>query len=623
MDIAVIPQPAHVSPGEGTFQFDNSVRVVDRFSDPRSAFQLIHEIGAKTGLELQAGATAQRPVILEKSLHMPAESYQLKVEPSQVRLVAPDSAGLFYGIQTLVQLIGAEGKAPVVSIEDSPRYSWRGLHLDVCRHYMPVTEIQRLLDTMALLKMNVFHWHLTDDQGWRIEIKKYPRLTEVGAWREQTIGRPTKDAKGDGQPHGGYYTQDQVKQVVAYAAERHITVVPEIEMPGHAVAALAAYPNLSCTGGPFEVGQLWGVMEDIYCAGNEEVFEFNQNVLSEVLELFPSKFIHIGGDEAPKARWKECPKCQARIKEEGLKDEHELQSYVIRRIDKWLEAKGRRLIGWDEILEGGLAPGAAVMSWRGVEGGIAAASAGHDVVMTPTDFCYLDYYQSKQPGEPEAIGGYVPLDKVYSFEPTSETLDADAAKHVLGAQANLWTEYLSTPEAVEYMLFPRAIAMAEVMWSPKESRDFQDFERRLPSILAVLKKRQIQFRSRRVLEALYGAKLEYSGDANAARPLVCAFDGDANSQFQTAKPPTAGEALTITLPEPRKAQRVQVLTGPGRHWLRSGRIELDFGSGFEFCSKFESGAVDCSFPPKDVRAIRIIIDEDSPETLIIREVMLQ
>jgi len=421
------------------------------------------------------------------------EGYTIHVTSNQILITGNDEAGVFYGIQSLRQLLPPELEDPQkatetgtvrisnMTINDYPRFSYRGMHLDVARHFFDVDFIKRYLDLMALHKMNTFHWHLTEDQGWRIEIKKYPMLTEVGAWRDETLighgGRPPFEY--DGEPHGGYYTQDEIREVVEYAKQHHITVIPEIEMPGHATAALASYPELGCTGGPYEVETRWGIFEDAFCAGNEFTFEFLENVLSEVVELFPSEYIHIGGDECLKDRWEECPKCQARIEEEGLKDEEELQSYFIQRIEKFLLSKNRKIIGWDEIMQGGLAPEATVMSWRGMEGGIQAAQKGHDVIMTPTSHCYFDYYQDDPETQPLAIGGYLTLRQVYSFNPIPEVLNDDEAKHILGGQGNVWTEYMKTPEHVEYMAYPRAVALAEVLWTPREKQDLEDFYQRL------------------------------------------------------------------------------------------------------------------------------------------------
>ena len=369
--------------------------------------------------------------------------------------------------------------APAVRIKDRPRFPWRGLMLDTGRHMFAPAFIKRLIDLMALHKLNVFHWHLTEDQGWRIEIKKYPRLTEIGAWRNISP-LPGEMEAPDGQPYGGFYTQAQIREIVAYAASRFITVVPEIEMPGHAMAALASYPELGCTGGPYAVRTSWGIAKDVFCAGNEQTFAFLEDVLGELLALFPGEFIHIGGDESPKERWKACPKCQAAMQAHGLKDEEQLQSYFVQRIERFLNARGRRMIGWDEILEGGLAPNATVMSWRGMDGGLAAVQAGHDVVMTPTSHCYLDYPQTQalDPSLPKWMA-HNTLEKVYEFEPVPGGLSPAESAHVLGGQGNLWTEFVPTEQRAEYMLFPRAAALAERWWSEAAARDFQDFSKRL------------------------------------------------------------------------------------------------------------------------------------------------
>jgi hexosaminidase len=361
---------------------------------------------------------------------------------------------------------------------------------------MPVEFVKKYIDLLAIHKMNRFHWHLTEDQGWRIEIMKYPKLAEISAWRDESlIGHASeKPRQFDGKPHGGFYTQDEIREVVAYAAERYITVVPEIEMPGHSQAALAAYPELSCTGGPFKVQTMWGIHEDVYCAGNEKTFEFLENVLAEVLELFPGEYIHVGGDECPKDRWEKCPKCQSRIKSEGLEDENELQSYFIKRMEKFLNAHDRRLIGWDEILEGGLAPNATVMSWRGEEGGIKAAKAGHDVVMAPTSHTYFDYYQADPENEPLAIGGMLPIETVYSYDPVPAELNEEQITHILGVQAQVWTEYIPTPEKAEYMAYPRACALAEIAWTPADQKDYERFSRSLARHLKRLDMLDVNYR---------------------------------------------------------------------------------------------------------------------------------
>ena len=495
----VVPRPVQFTPSDGVFTLAPSTRIVV-WPEAHGVGKYLHEllpfplISSPTHSDtIPAGG-----ILLTNtgaSTLLGSEGYHLSVSPAAIVVRANQSAGIFYGIQTLRQLIYADGVTiPAVEIVDRPRFPWRGIMLDVGRHLFPIKFIKRLIDVMALHKLNVFHWHLTEDQGWRIEIQKYPKLTKIGSRRSASPILSNRE-KLDVIPYRGYYTQAQIKEIVAYAASRFITVVPEIEMPGHSVAALAAYPYLGCTGGPYLVRNRWGIEKDVYCAGNEMVFSFLQDVLDEVLSLFPSIFIHIGADECPKTRWEQCPKCQDAIRGNNLKDEHELQSYFIRRIEAYLNARDRRMIGWDEILEGGLAPNASVMSWRGMEGGIQAAHAGHDVVMTPTSHCYLDYYQSKDVStEPPAIGGYLPLETVYAFEPVPPECTKDEAQHILGAQGNLWTEYISTPEQAGYMLFPRATALAEVVWSPAEKRNYADFEQRLGAFLPLLKKMGMSYR---------------------------------------------------------------------------------------------------------------------------------
>jgi len=420
--------------------------------------------------------------------------YELEVKNQQIKITG-NAIGTFYAYQTLMQLVQKKaGKyyIPNCSIKDYPRFAYRGMHLDVGRHFFSVNFIKKYIDYLATYKYNNFHWHLTEDQGWRIEIKKYPLLTQVGSCRDRTLIGRYGSNRYDSIPYCGYYTQQQVKEIVKYAAERYITVIPEIEMPGHSTAALASYPYLGCTKGPYKVMDTWGVLDDVYCAGNDSTYRFLQDVLDEVMGLFPSKYIHIGGDECPKERWKICPVCQKKIKDEGLKDEHALQSYFIQRIEKYLNSKGRKIIGWDEILEGGLAPNATVMSWRGEEGGIAAAKDNHDVIMTPGSHCYLDHSQSRNE-DSVTIGGYLPLEKVYAYEPIPAVLNASQAKYILGAQGNVWTEYMANPEKVEYMIFPRMIALSEVLWSQKEKRNWNDFEKRLPGIFERLKQAKINF----------------------------------------------------------------------------------------------------------------------------------
>lgn len=423
------------------------------------------------------------------------EEYSLDVTPDGAELRARTDRGMYYGIQTLRQLITPDGCLPAVRIEDAPRFAYRGLHLDVSRHFFPPAFIKKYIDVMSALKLNTFHWHLTDDQGWRLEIQKYPRLTEVGGWRKETIvgHARTGTQTYDGTPHGGFYTQEDAREIVGYARERGVTVLPEIEMPGHAVAALAAYPELACTPGPFEVRTTWGISEDVMCP-SDATFAFLEDVLREVMAIFPSEYIHIGGDEVPKARWKVSAVAQEIIRREGLGDESGLQSWFVRRIERFLNANGRRLIGWDEILEGGLAPNATVMSWRGTAGGIAAARERHDVVMCPQEDLYFDHYQADPATEPLAIGHFTSLEDTYAYEPVPVGLTPEQAAHVIGTQGCVWTEYMPTSDHVEYMTYPRALALAELAWSPREARDPDSFRARLGPALARLDRLGVRYR---------------------------------------------------------------------------------------------------------------------------------
>ncbi|HCE18381.1 MAG TPA: beta-N-acetylhexosaminidase [Anaerolinea thermolimosa] len=493
----ILPRPRHLTPREGQFTFSaQTALLADEAAEGVAAF-LRDDLARVAGIRLMPGDSSGNRVEFRLDEGLAAlgeEGYRLEVSPQRILARAPAPRGLFYALQTLRQLLpveiysptlqpGIEWCVPCVEIEDRPRFSWRGAMLDVARHFMPLEFIFQWIDLLALHKMNRFHWHLTDDQGWRIEIKKYPRLTEVGAWRKQTmVGHFDGRLEGlvfDGIPHGGFYTQEEVRRVVEYARARFVQVVPEIEMPGHSQAAIAAYPYLGNTGEAVEVSQVWGIHEHVFNV-EERTFQFLTDVLEEVLDLFPDAFIHVGGDECPKKEWRESPSAQARMRELGLKNEDELQSWFIRRIDRFLTEQGRRLIGWDEILEGGLAENAAVMSWRGEEGGIAAANAGHDVVMAPYTFTYLDYYQSEDRArEPLAIGGYLPLEKVYLYDPLPAAIAPDRVHHVLGTQAQLWTEYIATPQHCQYMAFPRLCALAETAWLPPEQKDLADFKRRL------------------------------------------------------------------------------------------------------------------------------------------------
>lgn len=524
-DYQVIPQPKSLKIANGRFLVDDKTTISyvgDLQKEASYLAELLSTISGEKASLISDKKKTKGNVLLELNDSIDApEEYRLTITYDKIHLAGKSAKGVFYGIQTLSQLLSNDSPAnkpdstltiPAVNITDEPRFEYRGMMLDVCRHFFPVDFVKKYIDILALHKMNTFHWHLTDDQGWRIEIKQYPRLTEIGAYRNGTITGHYPGDGNDQERYGGFYTQDDIKDIVAYAADRHITVIPEIELPGHSSAAIAAYPYLSCfpeeptkipndmmsikgrkiqkSGTPKIVQETWGVMDDVYCAGKETTFEFLENVLTEVIALFPSEYIHIGGDECPKGNWERCPSCQKRIKELGLEDEHELQSYFVHRIEKFLNSKGKNIIGWDEITEGGLSPTATVMYWRGwlKDEPKKVAKQGNDIIMTPTGYSYFDAYQvdkEDQDKEPLAIGGFISVPKVYSFEPISENITAPRQKQFLGAQANLWTEYIATEDHAEYMVLPRMAALSEVIWSPKESKDWTDFQKRLPRLTRI------------------------------------------------------------------------------------------------------------------------------------------
>ncbi|WP_235207061.1 beta-N-acetylhexosaminidase [Pedobacter sp. V48] len=499
--VHLIPAPASMNLKSGSFIVDGNtvISYTDAVSE-KSAVQLQQYLYKNYGVTLKmsspsAGKLAAG-ISFISSKAREKESYLLTIDNSGIE-ISGDDAGMFYGLQTLFQLISAKDQkleVPCLEITDIPRYAYRGIMQDVGYHIYPVSFIKSQIEMLANYKMNVYHWHLTEDHGWRIEIKKYPKLTSVGAFRASTqISNYTDSLNGnDHLPYGGFYTQEEIKEVVAYAAERHVTVIPEIELPGHSLAALAAYPELACGDhpGPFNVAERWGIFEDVYCAGKENTFKFLENVLAEVMALFPSPYIHIGGDECPKDRWKTCKYCQKRIKDNHLKNEFELQSYFVKRIEKFVNSKGRKIIGWDEILEGGLAPNATVMSWRNIDEGIKAAKQGHDVVMSPLSHVYFDFIQGKRELEPLAIGwGYNSLPRVYGYDPTPAELSDKEKRHIIGVEAAIWTEHMDTHRKVEYMLYPRLMALAEIAWTPLEKKDSVSFfEQRLPKHLAVMDK---------------------------------------------------------------------------------------------------------------------------------------
>lgn len=506
-DINIIPKPNSIRRTSGQFTLTPKTKIVAADDAGKSAAGVLNDLlqrnyGFKLGITKKP--QKENAIVFINALPTTGvipntERYFLTVEPKFIRISGAER-GMFYGIQTLAQMLPLEFRdgatVPAAEISDEPRFPYRGMHLDVGRHFMPVSFLKKYIDLMAQYKFNYFHWHLTEDQGWRIEIKKYPKLTEIGSKRKETVKeRNLTPYIGDGVPVEGFYTQEQIREVVAYAKARRITTIPEIELPGHSSAALAAYPELGCKENyEYKVQTTWGIFKEVYCP-TEKTFQFLEDVLAETIALFPdSPYVHIGGDEVLKDHWKDSAFVQELKKKENLKDEHEVQSYFIRRMEKFINSKGKKIIGWDEILEGGLAPNATVMSWRGTKGGIEAAKSKHDVIMTPTDFAYLDYGQGDPAYEPLNIGAYIPLEKVYSFDPVPKELTADEAKYILGGQGNVWTEYMKTPEKVEYMAFPRAIALSEVVWSRAEDKNFADFQARLSAQFPRLDKQNVNYR---------------------------------------------------------------------------------------------------------------------------------
>ena len=486
--LQLIPQPVRAELREGHFAAPGCKVTAEGFaSRPEGLIRVASALAAPHGKQPARKTRNTLLLQLDARAGIPAEGYRLRVAEHEAELTAGDESGIFYGLQTLLQMADADGNIPCAEIEDYPRYGYRGLHLDVCRHFFPVEFVKGYLDRMAAAKLNRFHWHLTDGAGWRIEIKKYPALTDIAAWRPYpdwegwNFGGKRYCHRDDPAAAGGYYTQDDIREVVEYARALHIEVIPEIEMPGHSEEVLAVYPELSCSGKPYTNSD--------FCIGNEQTFEFLESVLSEVIGLFPSEYIHIGGDEASKQGWRTCPECAARMRREGLQDVDELQSYLVHRIGTFLAAKGRRLLGWDEILQGGLAPGATVMSWRGTEGGIAAARAGHRAVMAPSNYCYLDFCQDDPTREPVAAAAFLTLAQAYSYDPAPDSLGADVVPMILGVQGNLWCEHVPTAEHAEHMIWPRLLAIAEVGWSAPERKDYDDFHARVLDAVAWMQQR--------------------------------------------------------------------------------------------------------------------------------------
>lgn len=495
----IIPKPANMQFRQGSFTVTPGTVIYVSSDEARPAAAMLSEqmkTMFRINSEVKESKREKQGINIMYDDRFENEAYRLAVTDNSV-IIKGSRSGIFYGLQTLFQLMpaqrGSEIRIPNVLIEDKPRFAYRGAMLDVGRYFFSTCYIKRFIDLMAFYKLNILHLHLTEDAGWRIEIKKYPKLTEIGAWRQGTQrGKPAEETY-DRLPHGGYYTQEEIRDLVAYAGEKQVTIIPEIDLPGHTLSMLAAYPELSCTGGPFKVLEHWGIQEDVLCLGNEDTYRVVENILDEVTDLFPSPIIHIGGDEAPKERWSHCPKCQALMAREHLKEERELQSYFTKRMASYLESKGRRLIGWDEILEGGIAANAMVMSWRGEEGGIAAAQQKHEVVMSPSSYLYLDYYQGIPESEPFNIGGNLPLEKVYSYEPYSNQLKEEEQKYIVGVQGNLWMEFIHGEDKLEYMGFPRLIALAETGWSP-QGKDYANFTQRLKSNLPWLDSQHVNYR---------------------------------------------------------------------------------------------------------------------------------
>ncbi|GAB3914231.1 family 20 glycosylhydrolase [Larkinella knui] len=601
----LLPFPAQFVGKDGHFTVSAATRVVIAAKDAgqRAAAQtLVSQLKLASGFPV---AVAPATPALTKGKHIVfqahkagrcgPEGYILNATPDRVVVEAETPKGYFYAVQTLLQLLptavfsptkveNVAWTIPACQILDRPRYPYRGLMLDVSRHFMPVSFVKRFIDLMAMHKFNTFHWHLTDDQGWRIEIKKYPRLTQIGSKRRETVvghNAANYPFQYDGKEYGGFYTQEQIRDVIRYAAARHVTIIPEIEMPGHALAALASYPEFSCDASKkYDVATRWGIFKDVYCP-NEQTFTFLQNVLTEVMALFPGKYIHIGGDECPKDAWKASAFCQDLIKKLKLKDEHELQSYFIQRIEKFVNSKGRAIIGWDEILEGGLAPNATVMSWRGTEGGLEAARQKHNVVMTPGEFCYLDQYQGNPAQEPLAGGGYMPIEKVYSYEPTPAELTPEQQKYILGVQGNIWTEYIPTTQHVEYMAFPRASALAEIGWMPQGPRNFEDFAMRLKEHLKRLGYLNVNY-SKRLLDVR--AVTQFT-DADQLQVRLEKLDSDSKIYYTTnGKQPTTASTEYTTPITLKKTTTIKAVTTAGASFEETFYIHRAKGKPYTYAN---------------------------------------
>ena len=576
--VSVIPQPRYIQMDEGTFRISRDTRIF--LDEPTEEFMRIAGFlngrlltAAGFALEITEDMPADGNAIFFMNAGLPSEAYGIHVEPNRIVIDYGDGAGAFYALQTIFQLLpdeifadsrqrGVRWEIPCLALEDAPRFKYRGMHLDVCLHYFDLDFLKKYIDIMALHKVNRFHWHLTEDQGWRLEIKKYPLLTEKGQWRKETVVGSLKSGIYDGTPYGGYYSQDQVRELVQYAAERYVTIIPEIELPGHALAAIACYPELSCgLEDHYETATKWGVFKQVYCP-KESTFKFLEDVFDEVFELFPSELVHIGGDECPKASWKACPNCQALIRRLGLKDEYELQSWFVTRMEKYINSKGREIIGWDEILQGGLAPNAKVMSWLGEEGGIQAARQRHEVVMAPHQKYYLDYWQADPDSEPLAMGGPTTLKTMYEYEPVPEILTPDEARYIIGVEGCVWTEYMDSPERVEYMAWPRMCAIAETGWT-QTGKDWDGFTRRLETHLGRLDRLDVGY-----CKAFFNPLIVFHNDTKYSKVVTMTVDAP-DAEIRYTLDGSVPDASSPVYDKPFVINRQQTVTAAA---FRNGKI---------------------------------------------------
>lgn len=649
--LPLIPKPVELQPKDGSFRLGPETGIRFDRSLKKEAELLAADLAKVTGTspklvaeEQKMALPSQIEVDVDPASTLPAEGYSLEISTKGVRIVGKDAAGAWNGTRTIVQMLPTEKPAggtvnlAALAIRDYPRFGWRGMHLDVGRHIFAVEDIKKFIDWLAFHKINTLHWHLTEDQGWRIEIKKYPKLTEVGAWRTSTPPYGNRNSD-DGKRYGGFYTQEQVKEIVAYATARHITVVPEIDMPGHMAAAIAAYPELGNNDIPGfapKVATRWGVFYDIL-APTEKTFQFVDDVLTEVCALFPSAYIHIGGDEAPKNQWDRSPRVKELMQREGLKDGHDVQSYFIKRVEKILEAKGRKLIGWDEIREGGLSPKATVMSWRGEQGGIASAKEGHDVVMAANSHLYFDHYQMPaeqelaKGKEYEMIGGFLPLEKVYSYNPVPAVLNEQEAKHILGAQGQLWSEYFHDYKKVEYAAFPRMAALAEVVWTPVKQKDYKDFQQRLGGVIARYKAAGVNvgpFYQTPIRKTKDGSTVSSSLEAYQENWAELAYDGRAETFFWASRAPKENDHLTVQLRNPlTKPAKVEITTGDvqgkGGDVLESGVLEATIDGGNTWVKVADFAAAKASgTAPAGTAQLRIRVTQAQKNWLKVQEIKM-